>query len=141
MCMWQSQAFCGAAPFGASVPVEFDTCWARPCRPIIAAVAAIATMEAFLMNARRSFTLRFMSDLPDSAKDGAPLSDRQDADLGSRDFGYHFPQGGNHEKNAQRPARGVAQRQQERAGQVPGGSGFRSKQAGDRAGMKGSQQT
>src|SRR5882672_7634948 len=68
MCIWQSQAFSGALSFGGSVPVEFDTGWAWLCRPIVEAVAAIATMEAFLMNVRREVIV----DLPDSVKDGAP---------------------------------------------------------------------
>src|SRR5260221_5986076 len=52
--MWQSHAPSGALSFGGSVPAEFDTGWPWLCRPIADAVAAIATIEALLMNVRRA---------------------------------------------------------------------------------------
>jgi len=85
--MWQSQAFSGALSLGVSVPVEFDTGWAWLCRPIEEAVAAIATMEAFLMNVRRavkafSLLLRRMGPRRATVKARS---------LGREVFGYHFP--------------------------------------------------
>src|SRR5215471_6222981 len=50
MCMWQSVASCGAACFGRSTPLEFDTCCARPGRAMPAASAA---SEACWMKVRR----------------------------------------------------------------------------------------
>src|SRR5580765_7936910 len=98
MCMWQSHAFCGALSFGDPVPVEFDTGWAWPCRPIVAAVAAIATMEAFLMKVRRSFTLIVMSVSPTS-KDGAPGVRPSRRRSGAAYSDYHLLSGGHHEQH------------------------------------------
>src|SRR5690349_14974141 len=86
MCMWQSQAFSGAASFGRSVPLEFDTCWAWPCRPITDAVAAAAIMEAFLMNVRRSFTSIFMLISPGLEEWGT-----RGQTVKTRVFGLSFP--------------------------------------------------
>src|SRR5438034_187965 len=79
MCMWQSQAPCGALSLGGSLPAEFDTCCPRPWPPIADAVAAIATIEALLMKVRRAIILvslcpktRRRSSARCYAKDGAP---------------------------------------------------------------------
>src|SRR5882762_9010523 len=87
MCMWQSQAPCGALSFGGSVPVEFDTCWPWLCRPIADAVAAIATIEAFLMKARRAL----MSISLISQRMEHPVPDRQDRRSRARRIRISFP--------------------------------------------------
>src|SRR5207344_2178103 len=79
----------------ASVPVEFDTCWPWLGRPIVEAVAAIATMEAFLMNVRR-----VVMSISPASKDGAPARDRQGASSRARRIRIIIsPQGGDHEQN------------------------------------------
>jgi hypothetical protein len=47
--MWQSHALAGALSFGASVPVEYGTCWALAPHTLmlLAAVAAAITLAAF----------------------------------------------------------------------------------------------
>src|SRR6266853_4862407 len=99
MCMWQSQAPSGALRRGGPVPAEFDTCWPWLCRtPIADAVAAIATIEALLMKVRRAI----MSISLISRRMEHPVPDRQE---GPEGFGYHFPEGGDHEKNRHFPRR------------------------------------
>src|SRR5260221_3332690 len=101
MCIWQSQAPSGALSRGGPVPAEFDTCWPWLCRtPIADAVAAIATIEALLMNVRRAI----MSISLISRRMEHPVPDRQE---GPEGFGYHFPEGAGNEKNRHFPRRVV----------------------------------
>src|SRR5947208_5186659 len=105
MCMWQSQAPCGALSLGGSVPAEFDTCWPRPCPPIADAVAAIATIEALLMKVRRAIILvslspktRRRSSARCYAKDGAPgARPSRTPGLGPRYSDIISSAGGDHE--------------------------------------------
>jgi hypothetical protein len=85
--MWQSQAPSGALSFGGSVPVEFDTCWPWLCRPIADAVAAIATIEALLMNVRRAV----MSISLISQRMEHPVPDRQGRRSRARRIRISFP--------------------------------------------------
>src|SRR6266850_343233 len=87
MCMWQSHAPSGALSFGGSVPTEFDTGWPWLCRPIADAVAAIATIEAFLMNVRRAV----MSISPFSQRMEHPGPDRQGRRSRARRNRISFP--------------------------------------------------
>src|SRR5258708_10135889 len=85
--MWQSQAPSGALSFGGSVPVEFHTGWPWLCRPIADAVAAIATIEAFLMNVRRAV----MSISLFSQRMEHPVPDRQGRRSRARRIRISFP--------------------------------------------------
>src|SRR6267154_284317 len=87
MCMWQSQAPCGALSLGGSAPVEFDTCWPWLSRPIADAVAAIATIEALLMKVRRAV----MSVSPVSQRMEHPVPDRQERRSRARRIRISFP--------------------------------------------------
>src|SRR5258708_13603541 len=85
--MWQSQAPSGALSFGGSVPAEFDTGWPWLCRPIADAVAAIATIEAFLMKVRRAV----MSISLFSQRMEHPVPDRQGRRSRARRIRISFP--------------------------------------------------
>src|ERR1044071_1184592 len=93
MCMWQSQAPCGALSLGGSVPAEFDTCCPRPCPPIADAVAAIATIEALLMKVRRAIILISLCRKTDQGwSTWCPTV--KVAGFGPCVFRYHFAPGG-----------------------------------------------
>src|SRR6266853_6474847 len=104
MCIWQSQAPCGAFSFGGSVPAEFDTCWPRLCRPIVDAVAAIATIEALLMKVRRA--IMSISPCPETRRGwGTRCLTVKTPVSGAAYSDIIFPQGGDHEKNHYFPRR------------------------------------
>jgi hypothetical protein len=73
--------------FGGSVPAEFDTGWPWLCRPIADAVAAIATIDAFLMNVRRAVMV--ISLVREGW--GTRCQTVKSAGLRRNGFGYHFP--------------------------------------------------